>query len=99
MINPDTVEEVFILTKTQLGALGRNATLHGIRMEDVPKLNLNRVEVIDHRKKYADTDQGGRTVVLAGPAYGDTDKATVGISVQDDNKTLKIFIRDADEQE
>lgn len=93
------MEEVFILTRTQLGTLGRNATLHGIRMEDVPKLNLNRVEVIDHRKKYADTDQGGRTVVLAGPAYGDTDKATVEISVQDEGRTLKLFVKDADEQE
>lgn len=61
---------------------------------------VNRVEVIDHRKKYQDTEQGGRTVILAGPVYGDEDKAEVFVHLQDDKRTLKIFIEDAeDEQE
>lgn len=58
---------------------------------------VNRVEVIDHRTKYEGTEMYGRYVALAGPAYGDTDKAVVEVQLQDDNKTLKIFIKDADE--
>lgn len=57
---------------------------------------VNRVEIIDHRK---DTNKEVRYVALAGPAYGEEDSADVGISLQDEERTLKIFITDKEEKE
>ncbi len=49
------------------------------------KLNLNRVEVIDHTKSV--DDGGGRAYV-----FWENEKKDVEFSLQDDGRTLKIFI-------
>lgn len=41
----------------------------------------------------------GRTVIVAGPAYGQKDNAKMSAELQDDNRTLKIFIKAKDEKD
>lgn len=47
---------------------------------------VTRLEIIDHTKSLE--DGGGRTVVFW------DDKKQIDISIQDDNKTLKVFIHE-----
>ena len=51
-------------------------------------VTVNRVEVIDHRK--AAGDKNRHVIVPASDAMCDVD-----FSIQDDGKTLKVFIKDA----
>lgn len=36
----------------------------------------------------------GRTVIVGGPAYKQPDNADITLSLQDDGKTLKVFVSD-----
>lgn len=83
--------------------------VYNIRM-DTDK--VNRLEIIDHRacnrcsgKGYLEGNEctacygmgsAGRKVIVAGPAYKQPDNATVSVSLQDDGRTLKVFISDKD---
>lgn len=54
---------------------------------------LNRLEIIDHRED-SFGQSSGRTVIVGGPAYNERQLAHIELSVQDDGRTLKIFIED-----
>lgn len=56
---------------------------------------LNRLEIIDHRKN---TKSPGRTVIISGPAYKQPDNVKIELSFQDDERTLKVFLSDKDDE-
>lgn len=56
---------------------------------------INRVEIIDHSIPLE--EGGGRTVLVAGPAYGRPDDKNIELSFQDDGRTLKIFVTQKDD--
>lgn len=60
---------------------------------------VNRLEVIDHRAASEGTDKYGRTVIVAGPAYGKPDNAKIELAFQDNGRTLKVFIQDKPNEE
>lgn len=51
---------------------------------------FNRVEIIDHRPTYMRSNPGPPRTIVIDPRT--RDRGLAGISIQDDGKTLKIFI-------
>lgn len=84
-----------------------------------PMAEVNRLEIIDHRKcrtchgdcfmnvlqadrtykkqeckECSGMGSKGRTVIVGGPAYGYSDDIDISSSVQDQGRTLKLFIQE-----
>lgn len=66
-------------------------------MAEIKSKGYNRLEIIDHTRPLE--SGGGRTVVVGGPAYKEADNKVIEISVQDEGRTLKIFITEREEDE
>lgn len=70
-----------------------------VTIDRVNTSKLNRFEVVDYREQSLKTGEGGRTVVVSGPAYKMPDDAKIDVHIQDEGRTLKVFISDKPQNE